>query len=298
MTRFLPTYVATRHLTLPLPLPLTLPLPLARPLAPTPPLTLALALVLALVLILTPGAPGNAQDAAEEVVLGLSQDRVRITADFDGSEILIFGAVKRETAINAKPLDVIVTLSGPQQSLNIHRKDRRLGIWVNAETVRIHSAPSFYAVASSRSLQSILSETEDLRHSITIPRAIRAVGASETAKDPAAFTRALIRIREEDGAYQRLEGSVTVDQQTLFRTRIALPSNLTEGIYQTRVFLMRDREVVSRYDTTIDARKVGLERWIYALSREHPLLYGFLSLSIAIAAGWFASTAFRMLRSG
>ena len=28
--------------------------------------------------------------AAEEVVLGLSQDRVAITATFDGSEILIF----------------------------------------------------------------------------------------------------------------------------------------------------------------------------------------------------------------
>ena len=35
----------------------------------------------------------------EEVVLGLSQDRVAITANFDGSEILIFGAVKREAPI-------------------------------------------------------------------------------------------------------------------------------------------------------------------------------------------------------
>ena len=31
--------------------------------------------------------------AAEEVILGLSQNRVAITADFDGSEILIFGAI-------------------------------------------------------------------------------------------------------------------------------------------------------------------------------------------------------------
>ena len=37
--------------------------------------------------------------AQEDVVLGLSQNRVAITANFDGSEILIFGAVKRETAI-------------------------------------------------------------------------------------------------------------------------------------------------------------------------------------------------------
>ena len=35
---------------------------------------------------------------AEEVVLGRSQTEVAITANFEGSEIFIFGAVKREEA--------------------------------------------------------------------------------------------------------------------------------------------------------------------------------------------------------
>ncbi|MCP4826207.1 MAG: hypothetical protein GY892_19155, partial [Shimia sp.] len=51
---------------------------------------------------------------AEEVVLGLSKDKVAITATFDGSEILIFGAVKRETPILAEPpLQVVIAVSGP-----------------------------------------------------------------------------------------------------------------------------------------------------------------------------------------
>ena len=37
--------------------------------------------------------------AEEAVVLGLSRDQVAITATFEGSDILIFGAVKREVAI-------------------------------------------------------------------------------------------------------------------------------------------------------------------------------------------------------
>jgi len=37
---------------------------------------------------------------AEEVVLGLSKDQVAITATFEGSDILIFGAVKREAPIS------------------------------------------------------------------------------------------------------------------------------------------------------------------------------------------------------
>ena len=39
-------------------------------------------------------APATA--APEAIVAGLSQNRVSITADFDGSEILIYGAVKRD----------------------------------------------------------------------------------------------------------------------------------------------------------------------------------------------------------
>jgi hypothetical protein len=44
--------------------------------------------------------------------------------------------------------------------------------------------------------------------------------------------------------------------------------------------------------------KVGLERWLFTLSREQPLVYGLLSIAIAIAAGWGASAAFQVLRRG
>ena len=77
---------------------------------------------------------------------------------------------------------------------------------------------------------------------------------------------------------------------------IALPSNLTEGSYPTRIFLTRGGRVVSVFETTIDVRKVGLERWLFTLSRQQPLVYGLMSLAIAIAAGWGASAAFRVLR--
>ena len=111
--------------------------------------------------------------AQEDVVIGLSQDRVRITTNFDGSDLLIFGAVKRESPIIEPPLDVIVTAAGPSTPVTIHHKARKLGIWVNNESVRYTAAPSFYAVATSGPLEEILRQTEDLRHAVSIPRAIR-----------------------------------------------------------------------------------------------------------------------------
>ncbi len=234
---------------------------------------------------------------AEEVVLGLSKDEVAITASFDGSEILIFGAVRREEPIpQGEPLEVLITVAGPSRPVTVRRKEHRYGIWINTDAVEVDRAPSYYAVASSGPLREVLSNVEDLRHRITVPRAIRSVGAPMTILDSAAFTRALIRIRGNSGLYQVLEGNVMVDQQTLFRTSIQLPSAVIEGGYVTRIFLTRNGKVVSQYQTTIDVRKVGLERWLFGLSRNQPLLYGLMSIAIAVAAGWGASAGFALLR--
>ncbi len=236
--------------------------------------------------------------AAEEVVLGLSQDEVAITTSFDGSEILIFGAIKRETPIpDGPPLEVIVTVAGPSEPVTVRRKERRYGIWVNTDAVEVDEAPSYYAVATSGLLRDVLLNTDDLRYKISVPRAIRSVGAPMTISDAPSFTGALIRIRSDAELYQLKENSVIVDDQTLFRGRIKLPAALTEGAYQTRIFLTREGRVISQYETAIDVRKVGLERWLFSMSREQPFLYGLMSLAIAIFAGWGASAAFSVLRN-
>jgi uncharacterized protein (TIGR02186 family) len=235
--------------------------------------------------------------AAEEIVLGLSHDEVAITTSFDGSEIFVFGAVKREAPMPDGELGVIVTIAGPSVPVTVRRKERRFGIWVNTEGVEIEAAPSYYAVATSANFDDVLSIRENLRYRVSVPSMIEAISAPATVIDASTYVQALMRIREDADSYLLLEGAVVIDDDTLFRTRIQLPSALTEGAYATRIYLTRDGEVVSEYETAIDVRKVGLERWLFTLSREQPVLYGLMSLAIAIFAGWGASAAFSLLRN-
>lgn len=232
--------------------------------------------------------------AAEEIVLGLSQSEIDITATFVGSEILVFGAIKRDAPKPSGDLGVIVTVAGPDTPVTVRRKERRLGIWVNVDDVEIAGAPSFYAVASSAALDQVLRPSEDLLNRITIPQVVRDVGTN--VLDSQSFARALMRIRADNDQYQQLEGAVSVARETLFQTRIQLPANLTEGTYVARIFLTRDGNVVDEYVTTIPVNKVGLERWLYNLAHEHAVWYGLMSLAIAIAAGWGASAAFSVFR--
>jgi uncharacterized protein (TIGR02186 family) len=248
-------------------------------------------LVLVLILALWPGPPAR----AEEIVLGLSSDQVAITATFDGSDILIFGAVKRDGPVPlGSPLEVVITVAGPLTPVTVRHKERRLGIWINAGRSYVDAAPSFYAVATTGPLAEVLDDTEDLRYSISIPRAIRSIGNDVT--NSADYTEALIRIQQEAGLFQILEGKVNLDQQTLFRTEITLPANLIEGRYDTRIFLTRDGKVIDTFETDIVVRKVGIERWLFKLAHELPFAYAALTICMAILAGWAASTAFQSFR--
>lgn len=230
----------------------------------------------------------------EEVVAGLSQSRISISTDFDGSEILVFGAVRRTEPLPDGQLHVIITVEGPSKTLVVHRKERRFGIWVNTDRVEVDSAPTFYSVSTSGPWKDVLTDVEDLRHHVSIQRAIRSVGAEiEGAED---FTDALIRIRSNGDYYQTRIGAVELSQDTLFRTAVRLPANLTEGSYRARFFLTRDGQVLDTHEEVISVQKVGLERFLYRLAYDRPLVYGLLSLAIAIGAGWAASAAFRFIR--
>ncbi len=237
------------------------------------------------------------QAQAEDIVAGLSQNAVQITATFVGSEILIFGAVKRDAPAPEGDLGVVIVVEGPSHEITVRRKERRMGIWVNTDSVEVQRAPSFYAIATSGPFNEVINQDVDGAMHISIPESIR-IFQSEQVDDPENFAKAVIRIREDAGLYAMNEGAVHVTDNTLFDTRVQLPANLTEGAYKARIFLARGGEIIASHTADIEVSKVGIERWLYNLAHEQALIYGLMSLAIAIAAGWGASTFFRfVLRS-
>ena len=104
-------------------------------------------------LIRGPAVPLPPAPPPERLVSGLSQDQVAITATFTGSEILIYGAIRRDKPPPGVPPGIIVTVEGPSQAVTVRRKARVGGIWVNTQGVRIGAAPDFYVVASSAPLK-------------------------------------------------------------------------------------------------------------------------------------------------
>jgi len=231
--------------------------------------------------------------AQETVVSELSQDGVSITATFDGSEIFLFGAIKRDAPVNtsAGELDVVIEVSGPPTETLVRQKERKVIIWVNAESVELERAPSYYSIAATGPLEELLTESERSLRNLGLDYAVRV--ADEADEE---FREAVIRIHQKDGRYASEVTPVTLTEETLFTTKLAMPVNVVEGEYTVKTMLVRDQQVISTSTSTITVRKTGIEKWLYDLAHEQAFLYGIMSLALALIAGYGASEIFRRIR--
>ena len=250
---------------------------------------------LVLILLLLAGA---ASAEGPRVIASLSQNAVSITTDFSGSEIFVYGAIERERPIDESDdgLGVIITVQGPTSPVTVRKKDRVFGVWANAESAVIDSAASFYALASTAPLAEILTDAENSRSNVTVDNSIHIAAGPRGIADPEAYRKAVIRLNRNRGVYFDMIGDVEMVGKTLFQTHIQLPANLIEGNYTARIFRTRAGDVIDDFQTGIRVQKVGLERWIYNLAHENSLIYGLLSILVALMAGWGASEIFRLLK--
>ena len=241
--------------------------------------------------------------SAAQLVTDLSEHQVRIRSNFNGTQILLFGAVEVNTAgERALDRDVVVVVSGPARPVTVRRKARVAGIWVNHDSLTFPKVPGYYAVASTRPLEVTAGVNVLQREQIGIdnvefgtPLAQGMDGSAEmlAPDEERNFVKALIRNKVREKLYISDPGGIVFLGQTLFRATVDIPANVPVGLYTATVFLVRDGEVVDAISSPLYIDKSGLERFIYRFAHNDALLYGLLAVFGAALAGWIASAVLR-----
>ena len=232
--------------------------------------------------------------APAAVIADLSRHLVAITTRFAGAEVLLYGATDQSEIVPGVQDDVVVVVRGPQRDQTLHRKERLLGIWVNAASARFEEAPGYYAIAASRPLDQIAPERVLARNGIGLEnlgiRPSRGRYSDNLAQE---WGQAFVRAQQLNGLYPAEIATVTFLGNALFRTELRFPANVPTGAYQAQVFLFREGRVVSAQTTPLVIGKVGLEAEIFDFAHNQPALYGLVAILIALVAGWLAHVAFK-----
>ena len=245
---------------------------------------------LALVLVLLGGlSPALAQRGAPQLVPDVSQRTVEIRFSFTGAELLLFGAILYPGGrVPDEPVDIIVVLKGPSQAVTVREKQNLAGIWVNADSIDFRSAPSFYAVASSRPIGEIVDERTAAIYEFGLSKLQLSPAAFSNVEEIGRFANGLNDLRHRNGLYLEAQDAVEITDGVLYRARLPLSARVITGTYTAETFLVQDGRVLAAAVREIEVHKTGFERAIGVFAEEHGVAYGLIAVLAALAMGLFA----------
>lgn len=226
----------------------------------------------------------------------VSQHEIQLRQGFTGTELLLFGAIlSPEGTRAAGEYDIAVILKGPTQSIVVREKSKVAGIWVNAESTELRSAPSYYAIASTRPIDEIVDEKTAAIYELGLQwLQLSPIGAIDP-DEQTRFASGLVDLNRRGGLYREEESSVTVSEQVLYQARIALPSSVPPGLYTAETFAIRDGRVVASATSQVEVRKLGFELAVANFAQDQPFFYGLLTIVISVMMGWMAGRLFALV---
>ncbi|WP_298197596.1 TIGR02186 family protein [Novosphingobium sp.] len=219
----------------------------------------------------------------------VSQHEVQVRQGFTGTELLLYGAILDPQGTRAgRDYDIVVVLKGPTQSITLREKQKHAGIWINAASARFRSAPSFYAVASSRPLDRIVDPRTAAIYELGLPfLQLSPIGSFQT-EEQIRFAAGLVQLMTNQKLYQEDPTGVTVNEQVLYQARIKLPSNVQTGTYTAETFAVSRGSVVASAIARVEVKKRGFERIVAEFAQRSSFLYGLLAVAVSVAMGWIA----------
>jgi uncharacterized protein (TIGR02186 family) len=255
-------------------------------------------------LLLAPQAQAQAQpqpqaplDLGSDLPSAVADEHITVSSDYRGSFITTFGVNPDRRGRG----DIVVVLRGPGQPASVMRKHRVFGLWINGAPVRFSDAPSFFAVLSYRPLRQIASPQSIWRYGLDPAASAHLESAVPLGDDPSAYRAALVRLRRTQDLYQEYSGrpspeargGLTMFAGGLFRAVVRLPANAPIAQYYADTYLFRDGRLISSQHIPIDVSRIGVERSVHNLATDLSVVYGFLTVLLALGAGWIAAYFFR-----
>ena len=227
------------------------------------------------------------------LVPDVSARSIEIRYSFSGAQLLLFGAILYPGGrVPDRPLDIAVVVKGPVQPILVREKQQIAGIWMNADSHRFRSAPSFYAIASSRPVRDLVDERTAAIYELGLRDLQLSPGGGALPEKERRFEAGLLDLRQRQRLYAEDPKGVEISERVLYRARINIPSQVPVGTYTAETFLIDNGRVVAAATREIEIGKSGFERFIAVAARRYSFFYGLAAVLLSVGLGWFAAWLF------
>ncbi len=223
--------------------------------------------------------------SARPMVADVNPRRIDIDQNFKGMDLLVYGA--RNDAGN-----IVVVVRGPKEKLMLRKKDKVFGVWTNVKNIELDDSYSYYAVAAMKPLDSV--QNDNLLDQLEVGEDNIKFPSDELMRESkkTKLKNYVIQLMQEKNLYSKQNYAVRFWGETLFRTFINFPKNISSGIYNIDIYLFNDGALKGYQTMPIYVDKVGFEAFINGMAQNRPLAYGFISVFLALTIGFTVGSLF------
>ncbi len=238
-------------------------------------------------------APALLGASTPVLVPDVSARTIEIRYSFTGAQLLLFGAILYPGGrVPSDEAEIAIVVKGPVQPIAVREKHKIAGIWMNADSHRFQSAPSFYAIASSEPIASLVDDRTAAIYELGLDNLQLSPGGGALPDKERRFEAGLLDLRKRQGLYSERSKGVEISEGVLYRARIDIPSQVPVGTYTAETFLIDDQRVLAAATRDIEIGKSGFERYVALAARRHALLYGLAAMLMSLGLGYAAAWAF------
>lgn len=245
----------------------------------------------------------NGDRPPEETLVPAPNMRVRalpnevlITIGYSGSTIHFYGVAPQGS-------DVIIKVSSIPQQTKLSKQGKMLGaFWMTVEQANVNNLPSFYAVLSSRDVAKLLPEAKQqelgvdpgFKSFLSVATVQDAGGVAKqlTPADAQEYILGLENVKEKEDLFQIRNGAVTVDGPD-YLASLDLDAIIPLGDYEVTAYAVKNSQVIAQSSASFTVKPVGATHWLASMAVDKPVIYGIMSVAVALAAGLGVGAVFK-----
>jgi uncharacterized protein (TIGR02186 family) len=246
-----------------------------------------------LIALLWGGTSTATSTGVGEVVTGTTKGEVDIGLMYNGDFIFFFGTIPDPAA------DVIVKLSSTDDApITVNRKGKVGLFWMNVKQFQVTGLPLIYKIHSTRPLAQILKG--DLAHELGLgyevlkdAMKLKVVRGHAQPDDRDMVFQGVLTLKKEANLYNVDEKRIEIAGGKLFKHYFRFPSAAKEGTYTAESYLIKNGRLIARGVDHIVIKKTGLEATFTSLAYKRPVIYGLVSVIVALGMGIFVGFIFK-----
>jgi len=236
---------------------------------------------------------GVAAPASAMLTAKANHDHITVDFFYHGSSV----SVKGESDPN---VDLVIKITSPEGEQQLKQKGKVAGmLWMNVGKLKFERTPNFYSVYSTKKLDDMLSKEEQEKYVIGYPALKTHVEVTPVAnaEEKTRWFDEFVKFKEDSHVYAASAGKISTTTLANGRQEYYIltdwPYQAAPGDYLVTVYAVKNNKVIEQAGSKVNVEQVGMVKTLATMAKNDAALYGFLSIGIALCAGFGVGLVFR-----